>query len=129
MMYLGDKAVGINNINVLAHGTFISDTDITTTTIDTGVTGWKHFLFTVKSLPISGERALMTRYIHINGETGYYTSIFASSSGATLDGKPQNVAVFDFNSNMINGTSITISGIQSQIGKIYANTEYEWYCW
>ena len=127
MMYLGDKAVGINQKDFLAQGSYIPNEDVSTITIDTHNNSWKHFLLKVKTLPYTEQpsRGFGLMYVDIIGQYEMY--IFNSSSGQSYPGNAVTYAIGSYTT--INDGVITKTGIASQTGKLIANTEYEWYCW
>ena len=127
MMYLGNDPIGINQTDFLAHDTYIPDTDITSFSIDTHSTSWKHFLLVIKTLPYTDQpiRGFGLMYININGQYEVFT--FNSSSGASY---PNNTNTYELGTfTSINNGVVTKTGIASQTGKLIANTEYEWWCW
>lgn len=127
MMYLGDKAVGLNQKDFLAQGSFILNADATTITIDTHNNSWKHFLLKIKTLPYTEQpaRGFGLMYVDITGQYEMY--IFNSSSGQSYLNNANTYAIGSHTT--INNGVITKTGIASQTGKFIANTEYEWYCW
>lgn len=116
-------------------GTYVPSVSSANVTIDTGVTGWTHFLIVPHILPYATPhaRCLGAKYVDLNMR--YYMSAFGSSSDSsttasvvrtTLDTSSPSYA----DCVMISGSSITLTRlIPSQGGTFQAGTQYDWYAW
>lgn len=115
-------------------GTYIPETDSSAATIDTGKTGWTHFLIVAHVLPydVAYVRCLGLRLYDMD------TEVLQCSFGPSSDRNvPNSVAVYTeyttkkFSETYeINGTEITLKNlISSQGGQFQAGTQYDWYAW
>ena len=116
-------------------GTYIPETDSAVATIDTGKTGWTHFLIVAHVLPYvtPTARCLCLKFYDFNTEVAQM--MFGGSSDASDTASSTNI----FTSSTTNKFSDTVSRngseitfynlIPSQGGKFQAGTQYDWYAW
>ena len=127
MMYLGDKAVGINHTNILAHGTYIPETDGSYFDIDTGITGWKYFLIIPRKLPYDEAYVRCFGQMFVSVDANYALFTYGPSSSST---NPNGASVSTLGGYYnLDGSIVKKRGIAAQTGSLKSNIEYDWYCW
>ena len=130
---VGTLAAGYGGVKVYS-GTYTPSSDSSSATIDTGATGWSHFLIVPHVLPYATSyvRCLGCKYVDFN--TRYYLNSFGASSASATPSACRTVtddtSPAFANTVQVNGTSITFTGlIASQGGSFQAGTQYNWYVW
>ena len=111
--------------DVIAKGIYTPESDTNSFVIDTGKSGWTHFLIVVKTLPYAEDvgkaRAMTCRYY--NAETNTWFSTFGSSTSS----KPDKASIIS--EPTISGNTISWSGSNTTAGLLIKDVEYEWFCW
>ena len=116
-------------------GTYTPTSDNADFSIDTGVTGWTHFLIVPHILPYATPhaRCLGGKYVDLNMR--YYMSLFGSSSDSSTTANSVRTTLDTSNPPYadcvkISGSSITLTRlIPAQGGTFQAGTQYDWYAW
>lgn len=110
-------------------GTYTPTSDGASFSIDTGVTGWTHFLIVAHTLPYATpmSRCLGSRYF--DATANYVIATYGSSSDTSA--KPSAGSSYDSGNNLpsVSGSVITSGGAASQVGSLQAGTQYDWYAW
>ena len=115
-------------------GTYIPETDSAYATIDTGKTGWTHFLIVPHTLPyaVPYVRCLGSKYVDVNEQFAVYSYGASSDSERPSTGNSvtANTSVPFSEAVIISGTTISFARlIASQQGAFQAGTQYDWYAW
>lgn len=115
-------------------GTYTPASDSSSATIDTGKTGWTHFLIVPHTLPYATAyaRCLGCRFYDMTAQM--LICAFGSSSAQS---SPNSAATYTESTTRkfsetyeINGTVITFKNlVASQGGTFQAGTQYDWYVW
>jgi len=115
-------------------GTYIPETTGSDATIDTGKTGWTHFLIVAHTLPyaVPYVRCLGSKYVDVNEQFAVYSYGASSVSERPYSGNSvtANTSVPFSEAVIISGTTITFTRlIAGQQGAFQAGTQYDWYAW
>lgn len=115
-------------------GTYIPEANSSEATIDTGKTGWTHFLIVPHTLPyaVPYVRCLGLKYVDVNGQFAVYSYGASSDSERPSTGNSvtANTSVSFSQAVIISETTITFTRlISSQQGAFQAGTQYDWYAW
>lgn len=111
----------------VASGTYTPTTNGTGATIDTGATGWTHFLIVPHVLPYETpyERCMGLRYADITA--GYIICVFGSSSESAIP----STAKFHTSTYTptVSGSVISFTGQSGNTGTFQGGTQYDWFAW
>ena len=115
-------------------GTYIPETTSAYVTIDTGKTGWTHFLIVPHTLPyaVPYSRCLGSKYVDTIEQFAVYSYGAGGdeSRPSTGNSVTANTTVPFSAAVIISGTTIRFNRlIASQQGAFQAGTQYDWYAW
>ena len=115
-------------------GTYIPETDTPFPTIDTGKTGWTHFLIVPHTLPyaVPHARCLGSKYVDVNEQFAVYSYGASSDSEMPSTGNSvtANTSVSFSEAVIISRTTIRFARLISSLqGTFQAGTQYDWYAW
>ena len=114
-------------------GIYISESNISSISVDVGTSNFTHFLLLPHTLPydIGFLRCLGGRYVDLEQRIALImvgpsresnipsqTNVFTDDTSTTFDFVVQK-----------EGSTVSFNGINSQIGALRANTQYDWYAW
>ena len=113
----------------ITSGTYTPSSDGAGFSIDTGVTGWTHFLIVAHTLPYVTPKArcLGLRYFDVDSQF----LICAYGTSSDTSDRPATGSFWNSGNYIptISGTTISASGVASQVGAFQAGTQYDWYVW
>ena len=116
-------------------GTYIPETTGSDATIDTGKTGWTHFLIVAHVLPYVTPMARCLCLKFYDFDTEVAQMMFGGSSDESNMASSENTFTSSTTKKFSdtvsrNGSEITFSNlIAGQGGKFQAGTQYDWYAW